>query len=78
MISFSLTSLTPSTTQALSLAVLLNKRADSVHTPTECDGCGLQQTYGRKFSRCGGCLRVRYCCKACQMAAWKAHKSGCK
>jgi len=75
-----LTSLTSSSTQALSLAVLLNKRADDVYNGkiAECDGCGLQQTYGRKFSRCGGCLRVLYCCKACQMAAWKAHKAGCK
>lgn len=28
--------------------------------------------------RCGGCEVVRYCCKACQIADWPAHKAACR
>lgn len=44
----------------------------------KCGGCGLWQTGGRKFERCGRCRLVFYCSRACQLADWKAHKAGCK
>jgi hypothetical protein len=43
-----------------------------------CDWCGRTQADGRKFSRCGKCLRVFYCSKACQVEGWTEHKAGCE
>jgi len=30
------------------------------------------------FKLCSGCKKVRYCCGACQKAAWKTHKPKCR
>jgi hypothetical protein len=32
---------------------------------------------GRVGSLCGGCRAAWYCCKACQRAAWEAHRDVC-
>ena len=42
-----------------------------------CPVCGKGVT-GETLKRCGGCKRVFYCSRECQMAAWKAgHKAVC-
>ena len=70
--------------QALTFAVLLNRRADKCQKPQveeerrRCDWCGRTQADGRKFSRCGKCLRVFYCSKECQVAGWREHKGYCE
>jgi hypothetical protein len=65
------------------MAVLLNQRARKCRNPPleerrRCDWCGRTQADGRKFSRCGKCLRVFYCSKECQVAGWRGHKAGCE
>ncbi len=40
-----------------------------------CDHCG---TTGDRLKRCRGCGRAWYCDKACQTAAWPAHRPECQ
>jgi hypothetical protein len=49
-----------------------NPRCSSLAGPSE------QQLVMRRSSLCAGCLVARYCCRACQVAAWKQHKPACK
>jgi hypothetical protein len=37
-------------------------------------GCRERDAVGR---RCTGCMMSRYCCRECQVAAWRAHKGVC-
>ena len=45
-----------------------------------CDHCSLtaEQASPKKLRPCGKCFVVRYCSKACQLAAWPGHKAACK
>lgn len=45
--------------------------------PTKCDNakCSAKP---QKLSACTGCRLVAFCSKACQVAAWSAHKSVCQ
>jgi hypothetical protein len=43
---------------------------------TSLAGLSEQQSVVRRL--CAGCLVARYCCRACQVAAWKQHKPACK
>ena len=41
----------------------------------ECDHCHTlvrDLAAGQKLSFCSGCRQKKYCCRACQMAAWRA------
>jgi hypothetical protein len=63
---------------------------DSGTTPRAartCDGCGAVETPEQlaalaagstKHRLCGRCLKVSYCSKACQNAAWPTHKATCR
>jgi hypothetical protein len=44
----------------------------------KCAACDVGIPVGRKNSKCSGCGLVYYCCKDCQVAHWKQHKSVCK
>jgi hypothetical protein len=44
----------------------------------KCAACDAGIPAGKKNSRCSGCGLVYYCCKDCQVAHWKQHKSACK
>lgn len=41
-------------------------------------GLSEQQLVVGKARLCTGCHVARYCCRACQVAAWKQHKPACK
>jgi hypothetical protein len=41
-------------------------------------GLSEQQLVVGRARLCAGCLVARYCCRACQVAAWKQHKPACK
>ena len=59
----------------------------SPHTglPPSCDTCARSGGFfgGRaprniaSLSRCGGCFVALYCSRACQIKAWKKHKTVC-
>jgi hypothetical protein len=42
------------------------------------EGVSEQQLVTGRARLCAGCLVARYCCRACQVAAWKQHKPACK
>ena len=55
--------------------------ASSLATENMCRWCSKSESRdGAKLTRCGGCLRVYYCSKACQVRDWKegGHKQLCK
>ena len=41
-------------------------------------GVSEQQLVVRRSCLCASCRVARYCCRACQVAAWKQHKPACK
>jgi hypothetical protein len=41
-------------------------------------GLSEQQLVVGRARLCAGCRVARYCCRACQVAAWKQHKPACK
>ena len=43
-----------------------------------CEWCGRAPSKKSTLLQCSGCKQARYCCKACQTSAWKAHKAWCK
>jgi hypothetical protein len=45
---------------------------------TSLAGLSEQQLVVGRARLCAGCLVARYCCRACQVAAWKQHKPACK
>jgi len=48
------------------------------HPPgTTCDRCGLPEDPASHLMPCSGCQVARYCCIACQHAAWAAHEPEC-
>ena len=48
------------------------KSSSSMAGPTELE------SVSRRSCVCAGCLVARYCCRGCQEAHWKQHKSMCK
>ena len=47
---------------------------DFVENIYECAYCNEKL---KTLKACGKCLRVRYCCRECQVSHWKAHKQLC-
>ena len=45
-----------------------------------CAGCGAPQRDdgAAPMQRCAACAQVAYCCRACQVRHWPAHKAACK
>ncbi|KAJ1487332.1 hypothetical protein T484DRAFT_1787091, partial [Baffinella frigidus] len=43
-------------------------------TAPACGQCGVEKA---GMMRCSGCLRVYFCGRECQVAAWKGHKKAC-
>lgn len=43
----------------------------------KCENCKNTASPGKKLMLCAACKRPHYCSKACQKAAWKAHKDSC-
>lgn len=44
----------------------------------ECQKCNkTQEEHGTPLKLCAKCHNVRYCCRECQKADWKAHKKAC-
>jgi hypothetical protein len=41
-------------------------------------GCGAVGAAGARLKRCAACGIALYCCKACQVADWKAHRKACR
>ena len=41
-----------------------------------CSGC-LKKVRGDKLKSCSGCLKAKYCSRACQKKHWKVHKKIC-
>ena len=51
---------------------------DGQFAERQCAGCGVWQSdTATKLNRCGVCLLVYYCSKACQRRDWPAHKQRC-
>ena len=42
-----------------------------------CWHCGKSSSNFKKFKKCAGCLKVRYCSQDCQKSDWCAHKKVC-
>ncbi len=45
--------------------------------PPTCDGCGGAAAAGARLKTCASCRAARYCSRACQTAAWRAHRRAC-
>jgi hypothetical protein len=45
---------------------------------TSLAGLSEQQLVVGRARLCAGCLMARYCCRACQVVAWKQHRPACK
>lgn len=43
-----------------------------------CDNCCGMASPGTRLMRCSRCKQVQYCCKQCQLLAWKTHKRNCQ
>ena len=66
-----------------SLASIAERRREPA-CATNCRRCAVPggQTSGRGLLKCAGCAGARsdvsYCCRACQLKDWPAHKKECK
>jgi hypothetical protein len=72
--------LTPELLQQLGLALSNLPIGTACNNPrcSSLDGLSEQQLVVGKARLCAGCRVARYCCRACQVAAWKQHKPACK
>ena len=62
------------------LLALLSGAGPAQPPGTVCDHCGktAAQASVNNLKGCEQCQAVRYCCTACQLAAWRGHKKACR